>query len=342
VAGKRPGVPARIAEKVRLAASLALFYGSQIMSGDTRRRLLARAHALDPTGGLPLLDLTRRGDVGELVREVQALAREISEDEHTPLSSNLLEDVLHAMLIARADPARHPRAQLAKRFAAHLLAASPGASRSQIAQDLFVTFVLGERRDAGYFVEFGAGDGLELSNTYHLERNLGWTGILAEPNPAHLDALRKNRRSAVSDKCVWSRTGERLRFAVVDEDPALSTLDSFRGGDRHDRTGSRSIEVVTTSLVDLLREHGAPHRIDYVSIDTEGSELAILEAFDFRAFDIATFTVEHNHQGNGRAGIRRLMSEHGYVRLLEEFSRWDDWYVRADVARRLTAVGGPA
>jgi FkbM family methyltransferase len=334
-------VPARIAEKARLAASLLLFYGSQIFSGDRRRRLLARAHGLDPTGGLPLLDLTRRGDVGELVREVQALAREIAEDQHAPVSANLLEDVLHAMLVARVDPARHPRGHLAKRFAAHLLAAPAGTSHSQIAQDLFVTFALGDRRNAGYFVEFGAGDGRELSNTYHLEHDLGWSGILAEPNPAYVEALRRNRRCVVSDRCVWSRTGERLRFAVVEDDPALSTLDSFRGGDRHDRTGSREIEVVTISLADLLREHGAPHQIDYVSVDTEGSELAILQAFDFRAFDISVFTVEHNH-GPSRAGIRRLMGEHGYVRLLEEFSRWDDWYVRADVAKRIAAEGGPA
>ena len=55
-------------------------------------------------------------------------------------------------------------------------------SRAQILQDLWVLFQSREKH-GGYFVEFGACDGLSLSNTFLLEKEYGWTGILAEPAP---------------------------------------------------------------------------------------------------------------------------------------------------------------
>lgn len=53
-------------------------------------------------------------------------------------------------------------------------------SRAQLLQDLFVLFCT-ESKERGYFVGVGATDGISLSNTYLLEREYGWEGILAEP-----------------------------------------------------------------------------------------------------------------------------------------------------------------
>ena len=53
-------------------------------------------------------------------------------------------------------------------------------SRSQLRQDLFVLSQLDFKRN-GYFVEFGATNGFNLSNTHLMEKEFGWTGILAEP-----------------------------------------------------------------------------------------------------------------------------------------------------------------
>jgi len=108
----------------------------------------------------------------------------------------------------------------------------------------------------------------------------------------------------------------------------------FQNADQHDRSTATTIEVPTITLNDLLEQHKAPRRIDYISIDTEGSELAILEAFDFSAYDVQAFTIEHNFTP-AREKIQRLMQSHDYVRVLEAFSRWDDWYVRADIASQL-------
>ena len=80
------------------------------------------------------------------------------------------------------------------------------ASRSQILQDLWVGYELDERRE-GFFVEFGATNGLVNSNTWLLEKKYSWRGILAEPNPIWHSALRQNRNSAVDFRCVSSTSG---------------------------------------------------------------------------------------------------------------------------------------
>lgn len=336
----RAGRLSRIARELRLAGALLLFFLSQVTRGPRRRRLLARAHDLDPALALPLLDLLRKGSVADVVAQALRSAGAV-DPLRSPAWPDVLQDAFRASAVASVDPARHPRAALAVRFAAYLLASDRRASPSQLGQDLFVTFALGERRGAGTFVEFGATDGMALSNTLRLERDLGWSGILAEPNPAYHAALARNRRCAVSHRCVWSRSGERLAFSVLDAAPEVSTVAGVGGGDGIDRRGARTIEVETVSLDDLLAAHGAPRAIEYVSIDTEGSEAAILGAFDFGAHDVAVFTVEHNH-GPGRDAVRDLLTARGYVRVLEAFSRWDDWYLRRDVAQRLLGAGPPA
>jgi len=89
-------------------------------------------------------------------------------------------------------------------------------SRSQIMQDLWVCFELGERTD-GFFVEFGATNGVKNSNTWLLETKLGWKGILAEPNPIwHLD-LALNRSVYIEHRCVSSVSGNVVSFVTTND-----------------------------------------------------------------------------------------------------------------------------
>ena len=69
-------------------------------------------------------------------------------------------------------------------------------SQAQLWQDLFVLHELDLKRD-GYFVEFGATNGVSLSNTHLLEKRFGWKGILAEPARCWHAALEKNRSAAI-------------------------------------------------------------------------------------------------------------------------------------------------
>ena len=99
-------------------------------------------------------------------------------------------------------------------------------SQSQIMQDLWVLYETGSRR-GGYFVEFGAGNGVTMSNTAMLEKGYGWTGILAEPNPAFHARLGRERSVDISHDCVHAVSGAAETFLCT-ERPAFSRLAAIR------------------------------------------------------------------------------------------------------------------
>lgn len=204
-----------------------------------------------------------------------------------------------------------------------------GNSYSQINQDVFVLAVLNNKPN-GFFVEFGGLDGKHLSNTYLLEKEYGWSGIIAEPSRIFKDVLKNNRNCLLDCRAVADQTGLELMFKETDVELGMSGLIKYLYDDLHAnrrRTSSGNSYIVNTvSLNDLLYEHNAPYDIDYISIDTEGSELMILEKFDFSKNRISIFTIEHNHTTN-REKIMTIMEKNGYVRVLPNRSNHDDWFV---------------
>ena len=203
-------------------------------------------------------------------------------------------------------------------------------SSAQLFQDLLVVHLLGGKR-AGFFVEFGATNGLDLSNTLLLENNYGWRGILAEPAKRWRSELMANRQANIEFQCVWSESGKKISFSETSYGE-LSTITDFVGSDYHEeaRRGAIVYEVETISLNDLLAKYNAPRIIDYMSIDTEGSEFEILSKFDFENYDVSILTIEHNFTKN-RENIKMLMQEKGYKRIFEQLSSFDDWYVKCAV-----------
>jgi FkbM family methyltransferase len=201
-------------------------------------------------------------------------------------------------------------------------------SKADMGQDLFVLAETGIKR-GGYFVEFGAADGIHGSNTWLLESEFGWTGILAEPASIWQASLSRNRTANIEPRCVWATSGELLRFDQTTV-PELSTVSGFRDQDGHGkrRKIARSYGVKSISLLDLLEKYGAPSEIDYLSLDTEGSELSILESFDFDRYTFAVISCEHNFSAT-RESVHALLCAKGYVRKFERYSRFDDFYVRA-------------
>jgi FkbM family methyltransferase len=196
----------------------------------------------------------------------------------------------------------------------------------QLFQDLWVLFET-RQQSGGYFVEFGAVDGLSHSNTLLLERKFGWRGLLAEPIPSMSKVLRENRTALIDTRCVWRASGELVELLVTPH-PEFSTLVGLEQPDQHSATERVTGEVhtvVTVSLADLLEQHDAPSVIDYLSVDTEGSEYEILAAFPFASRTIRLVSVEHNHRPVER-DLDRLMADHGYERRFPELSGWDAWY----------------
>ncbi len=195
-------------------------------------------------------------------------------------------------------------------------------SPAQLRQDLFALASLGFPT-SGFFVEFGATNGRDLSNTWLLEKQFGWTGILAEPAQTFQSELKANRSCTIDTRCVWSGTGETVKFSQAPrgENSAISQFAkssyAWRG---------QQYEVETVSLNDLLTAHKAPQTVDFISIDTEGSEFDILNAVDFDRWQFRVMTVEHNMMPQ-REAIHALLSSKGYRRVHEDISRFDDWFL---------------
>lgn len=204
-------------------------------------------------------------------------------------------------------------------------------TNSQNFQDVWAAYESGYTSN-GFFVEFGATNGIDGSNTLMLERDFGWKGILAEPITSHHDSLHKNRKAKICQKCVFDKSGDMIEFVIADE-PDLSTIKGFGLDDEHKdkRQSGKEVYIETITLFDMLKEYEAPHFIDYLSIDTEGSEYDILKTFfDLKdnPYDIWTITVEHNYNKDYRQKLYDLLTSKGYTRKFTEFSRWDDFYTK--------------
>jgi hypothetical protein len=200
-------------------------------------------------------------------------------------------------------------------------------SESQLTQDIVVQCILGFKQN-GYFVEFGATNGVIYSNTLLLEKHFGWNGILSEPAKAWQPDLANNRNCIIENRCVWSESNKTLQF-YEDKAPFISTLEQFINNDSlaSHRKEAEIYEVNTISLNDLLDSHNAPTDIDYISIDTKGGEIDIISTFDFEKYNVSIFTINHNFIPK-RTNIYDLMLSKGYVRVANKVSFIDDWYVK--------------
>lgn len=205
--------------------------------------------------------------------------------------------------------------------------------KSQLYQDVFANFVVEDKFDKIFF-EFGATNGIDLSNSYTLEKLLGWKGALSEPSPQWHSELKKNRPNTnVITDCIWSESNKDLDFFVSDVG-ALSSLNYFKESDKFSMPGNttarlkngRIVSVKTISLNDVIEKEFKFKTPSYISVDTEGSEFEILKAFDFKKFRPAVFTVEHNFT-ELQLKIDELMKKNSYIRVFREATAFDAWYI---------------
>ncbi len=205
-----------------------------------------------------------------------------------------------------------------------------GPKNGQFSQDVYALAVNNFKRE-GYFVEFGALNGVQDSNTYVLEKNYGWTGLLCEPGKGFQETLKNSRNCSIDYRAVYSKSNETLMFKEMRDYTGLSGLEDYNYEDMHAelrRHGAGSTYPVTSvTLNDLLSEHNAPAIIDYMSIDTEGSEPVILDTFDFSKHQIRFLTIEHNHNTINKYRVRERLLANGYVIVFEELSGIDDYFM---------------
>jgi FkbM family methyltransferase len=193
-------------------------------------------------------------------------------------------------------------------------------SYAQAAQDMWVIEQHGN--EPGYYVDVGAYDGVEHSNTLALQER-GWQGMCIEPNGAAFAFLTQNRGvgTCLIDQACAGHAG----IVQMEGD----TVVSFGPWD------DRSIHCNT--LPHFLETCNAPPTIDYISLDTEGCELQILMAMDFNRWEVRLMTVEHNLYRDGPANknaIFELLTARGFERAMEDvvapgYGPYEDWYVNA-------------
>jgi FkbM family methyltransferase len=182
---------------------------------------------------------------------------------------------------------------------------------SQVGQDKWVCETLNYKR-FGYFLDIGAFDGIQISNTYYLERYLLWDGICVEAGKDNFQNLVNNRLCKCINKAVWSSNG----IVGFNENWTVGGIEQ----------GGYEIESITIDK--LLRDNNCPKDIDYISLDVEGAEYDVLTCFPFGEYKVKLWTIEHNafsDEGVMRDKIRSLMDLNGY-RLVTS-PEFEDWYV---------------
>jgi FkbM family methyltransferase len=201
-------------------------------------------------------------------------------------------------------------------------------SKSQLGQDILGLSVSG-LDTPGFFVEFGAADGVALSNSHILEKEFAWNGILCEPSTGWHKELKQNRSCAIDTHCVYSVSGEMISFSenYVGELSSITAYSEPNSKGFLKRT-TYSYQVETISLQDLLKSNNAPTFIEFLSIDTEGSEFEILNNFDFQSYRFGAICVEHNF-ANTREKINSLLLANGYKQVHADLSDFDDWYIQS-------------
>ncbi len=197
-------------------------------------------------------------------------------------------------------------------------------SYSQIGQDIEVLKYYKGKKN-GFFVEIGASDGIKFSNTFLLEKKYGWKGICVEPIPKNYSLLCKNRpNSKCCDKAVYNISNLEVTFDIAQYDLLSGITNNI---DCHKNVVDKKktqITVQTISLTDLLDNYNAPTFIDYLSLDTEGSEYEILKTFDFNKYKFGLIDVEHNYVEPRRTEIRKLLIDNNYTYIRE--NKFDDCY----------------
>lgn len=191
--------------------------------------------------------------------------------------------------------------------------AKPGAYQSQHGEDAWLERYFG-RKPRGFYVEVGAYDGKVISNTYYFEQ-LGWTGVLVEPQPDKAAACRVNRPQSRVFQCAAVSSPETTSIELLDV-PGGEVYSTVVASDfnlhrlRDFGLESRTIRVPTRTL-DSILEEVRPEAIDFVSIDVEGAELEVLGGFDIARWRPQLVLVESPPER--LAKLREYFVTHGYA-----------------------------
>ena len=199
---------------------------------------------------------------------------------------------------------------------------------SQAGQDIWVMRDVFDYKVGGYFLDIGAYNGVHLSNTYALEKNLNWNGICIEADHETYSILKRNRRCACINACVGKSEGE-VEF-ITGRGPYSGSKDKRRDIEIRDDIGSKTRIIPTLPINQILDQHRAPEIIDYLSLDVEGMEDDVMQTFPFDKHRFLCATIERPS-----LGLRQTLAKHGYL-LVSDQPSMDSFYIHNQIGPAYT------
>ncbi|MGE4609514.1 MAG: FkbM family methyltransferase [Myxococcota bacterium] len=192
-------------------------------------------------------------------------------------------------------------------------------------EELLIRDFFQDRR-GGFFLDVGCEWPVRSSNTYYLEKHLGWKGIgidaLAEYGPGW-KSERPNSR--FFSYLVTDQSGTKETF-FKSPNPGLSSTNRKMASGRifGDDLEPEEVQIYTITLNDLLDREGVT-KIDLLSMDIEGHEPKALAGFDIERFQPELVVTERSvvhKKGDGKGKVYRYFERHGYE-LIEEYLPFD-------------------
>ena len=195
-------------------------------------------------------------------------------------------------------------------------------------------------RHGGWFVEAGAYDGFQQSNTYYFAKLKGWRGVLIEPVPHLASACRINRpESQVFPFALGSPehsgSSVSLRFAGLMTgicgalgDEACEMQRAENGLRVQGLPLERTVlEAPVRTLTEILIESQTPACFDLLSLDVEGFEVEVLKGFDLERHQASFICLEVRRSHLGEV-LQRLSSRYEMVETLHENAVHGDYLFR--------------
>ena len=192
---------------------------------------------------------------------------------------------------------------------------------SQNGEDYLLSSFFGFKQQ-GFYVDVGAFDGVHLSNTLTFEQQ-GWLGICIEPNPDYFARCQqaRPRSTCIHAACISDPSVDAISF-YQEELGLLSGTTSDRDYDIQARyqkrglefTGFNQIQVPATTLNTLLSSYVPPQsKIDFISIDVEGTELDVLRGLDLNRFRPRVLVIEANSESSKQHLNQYLVEQNRYI-----------------------------
>ena len=140
----------------------------------------------------------------------------------------------------------------------------------------------------GFFIECGANDGVDQSNTWYFEKNLNWSGILIEPLNKQFRELKKNRSKTNKFFNLALCSSENKNTLLIEDDDLKSK--SRIEDNKKIKSNIKSVNSIT--LTRILDEISAPNLIDFFSLDVEGFEYQVIKGINFNKYNFKYFLIE--------------------------------------------------